>query len=66
MVDLGDALYALMTRTFAQVFSAAPLPRALRAGLSAAATELMHAMSDVGEAATRCRRAMPIRARRRG
>jgi len=53
VVDLGDALYALMTRTFAQVFSAAPLPRALRAGLSAAATELMHAMSDVGEAATR-------------
>src|SRR5579863_741042 len=27
VVDLGDALYALMTRTFAQVFSAAPLPR---------------------------------------
>ncbi len=52
VVDLGDALYALMTRTFAQVFSAAPLPRELRAGLSAAATELMHAMSDVGEAAT--------------
>jgi CDGSH-type Zn-finger protein/uncharacterized Fe-S cluster protein YjdI len=52
VVDLGDALYAVMTRTFAQVFSAAPLPRPLRAGLSAAATELMHAMSDVGEAAT--------------
>jgi CDGSH-type Zn-finger protein/uncharacterized Fe-S cluster protein YjdI len=52
VVDLGDALYALMTRTFAQVFSAAPLPRELRAGLSAAATELMQAMSAVGEAAT--------------
>jgi CDGSH-type Zn-finger protein/uncharacterized Fe-S cluster protein YjdI len=53
IVDLGDALYALMTRTFAQVFSAAPLPHELRAGLSAAATELMRAMSAVGEVATR-------------
>ena len=30
VVDLGNALYALMMRTFAQVFSPAPLPRALR------------------------------------
>lgn len=53
VVDLGNALYALMMRTFAQVFSPAPLPRELRVGLSAAATEIMYAMSFVGEAATR-------------
>jgi CDGSH-type Zn-finger protein/uncharacterized Fe-S cluster protein YjdI len=53
VVDLGNALYALMMRTFAQVFSPAPLPRELRVGLAAAATEVMYAMSFVGEAATR-------------
>jgi CDGSH-type Zn-finger protein/uncharacterized Fe-S cluster protein YjdI len=53
VVDLGNALYAVMMRTFAQVFSPAPLPRELRVGLSAAATEIMYAMSFVGEAATR-------------
>lgn len=53
VVDLGNALYALMMRTFAQVFSPAPLPRELRAGLSAAATEVMSVMSIVGEVATR-------------
>jgi CDGSH-type Zn-finger protein/uncharacterized Fe-S cluster protein YjdI len=53
VVDLGNALYALMMRTFAQVLSPAPLPRELRVGLSAAASELMTAMSGVAEAATR-------------
>ena len=52
-VDLGNALYALMMRTFAQVFSPAPLPRDLRVGFAAAVTEIMYAMSYVGEAATR-------------
>jgi CDGSH-type Zn-finger protein/uncharacterized Fe-S cluster protein YjdI len=52
VVDLGNALYALMMRTFAQVFSPAPLPRPLRVGLAAATTELMYAMSAVGEAVT--------------
>ena len=52
VVDLGNALYALVMRTFAQVFSPAPLPRELRVELSAAATELMYAMSLAGEAAT--------------
>jgi CDGSH-type Zn-finger protein/uncharacterized Fe-S cluster protein YjdI len=53
VVDLGNALYSLMMRTFAQVFSPAPLPRELRAGLSAAATQIMSVMSTIGEAATR-------------
>jgi CDGSH-type Zn-finger protein/uncharacterized Fe-S cluster protein YjdI/HAMP domain-containing protein len=53
VVDLGNALYALMMRTLAQILSPAPLPRELRAGLSAAASELMRAMSDVADAATR-------------
>ena len=53
VVDLGNALYALMMRTFAQVFSPAPLPRELRVGFASAVTEIMYAMSYVGEAATR-------------
>jgi CDGSH-type Zn-finger protein/uncharacterized Fe-S cluster protein YjdI len=53
VVDLGNALYALMMRSFAQVFSPAPLPRDLRVGLATQTTELMYAMSQVGEAATR-------------
>jgi len=53
VVDLGNAVYSLMMRTFAQVFSPAPLPRQLRVGLAAEATELMYAMSFVGEVATR-------------
>jgi CDGSH-type Zn-finger protein/uncharacterized Fe-S cluster protein YjdI len=53
IVDLGNALYALMMRTFAQVLAPAPLPRELRVGLAAAATKIMHAMSLAGEAATR-------------
>ena len=53
LVDLGNALYGLMMRTFAQVFSPAPLPRDLRVGLAASATEIMYAMSHVGDAVTR-------------
>jgi CDGSH-type Zn-finger protein/uncharacterized Fe-S cluster protein YjdI len=53
VVALGNALYGLMMRTFAQVFSPAPLPRDLRVGLAASATEIMYAMSYVGEAVTR-------------
>ncbi len=53
VVDLGNSLYALMMRTFAQVFAPAPLPRDLRVGLALAANELMHAMTVVGEAVTR-------------
>jgi CDGSH-type Zn-finger protein/uncharacterized Fe-S cluster protein YjdI len=53
IVDLGNALYTLMMRTFSQVFSPAPLPRELRVGLAAATTEIMYAMSAVGEAATK-------------
>lgn len=52
-VDLGNAVYALMMRTLSQVFSPAPLPHELRAGLAVGATELMYAMQMVGEAATR-------------
>ena len=52
VVDLGNALYALMMRTFAQVFSPAPLPRELRVGLSVAATEIMSVMGRVGDVAT--------------
>jgi len=43
----------LMMRTLNQVFSPAPLPRELRAGLAVGSTELMYAMQTVGEAATR-------------
>jgi CDGSH-type Zn-finger protein/uncharacterized Fe-S cluster protein YjdI len=53
VVDLGNSLYALMMRTFAQVFAPAPLPRDLRVGLALAANELMRAMTVVGEAVTR-------------
>ncbi|HKT20323.1 MAG TPA: ferritin-like domain-containing protein [Stellaceae bacterium] len=53
VVDLGNALYSLMMRTFAQVFSPAPLPRELRIGLAGAATELMYLVGDIGEASTR-------------
>ena len=53
IVDLGDSLYSLMMRSFAQVFAPAPLPRDLRAGLALAATELMYAMNQVGELVTR-------------
>lgn len=53
VVDLGNALYALMMRTFAQVLAPAPLPRELRAGLAAAANAIMHAVGLVGEVVTR-------------
>jgi CDGSH-type Zn-finger protein/uncharacterized Fe-S cluster protein YjdI len=53
VVDLGNSLYALMMRTFAQVFAPAPLPRELRVGLALAANEIMRAMTLVGEAVTR-------------
>jgi len=53
IVDLGDSLYSLMMRSFAQVFAPAPLPRDLRAGLALAATELMNAMNQVGGLVTR-------------
>jgi CDGSH-type Zn-finger protein/uncharacterized Fe-S cluster protein YjdI len=56
VVDLGNSLYALMMRTFAQVFAPAPLPRDLRVGLALAANDLMYAQNLVGEAVTR----MPI------
>jgi CDGSH-type Zn-finger protein/uncharacterized Fe-S cluster protein YjdI len=53
VVDLGNSLYSLMMRTFAQVFAPAPLPRDLRVGLASVAIELMYAMSQVGKAVTR-------------
>lgn len=52
VVDLGNAIYALTMRCFAQIFAPAPLPRDLRVELSVAATELMYLMRIVGEAAT--------------
>jgi len=51
-VDLGNAIYALMMRVLAQVFSPAPLPNELRAGLAVGSTELMYLLQMVGEAAT--------------
>lgn len=51
-VDLGNAVYALMMRTLAQVFSPAPLPDELRIGLAVGSVELMHALQMIGEAAT--------------
>lgn len=53
IVDLGNAIYALMMRALAQVFSPAPLPRELRAGLAIGSTELMYVLQMVGEAATK-------------
>ena len=53
IVDLGNAVYALMMRTLAQVFSPAPLPAELRVGMAVGSTELMVALQMVGEAATR-------------
>ncbi len=52
IVDLGNAIYALMMRTLAQVFSPAPLPDELRIGLAIGSTELMYALQLVGEAST--------------
>jgi CDGSH-type Zn-finger protein/uncharacterized Fe-S cluster protein YjdI len=53
VVDLGNSLYVLMIRTFAQVFSPTPLPRPLRAGLAQATVELMRALTQIGETVTR-------------
>ena len=58
VVDLGNCLYALMLRTFSQVFAPYPLPNPLRTGFSQAATTVMYAMSTVGEVAT----ALPLKA----
>ena len=52
VVDLGNAIYALTMRVFAQIFAPAPLPRDLRVQFSVAATELMYLMRIVAEAAT--------------
>jgi CDGSH-type Zn-finger protein/uncharacterized Fe-S cluster protein YjdI len=53
VVDLGNAIYALMMRALAQVSSPAPLPAELRTGLAVGSTELMYALQMVGEAATK-------------
>jgi CDGSH-type Zn-finger protein/uncharacterized Fe-S cluster protein YjdI len=53
VVDLGNAIYALMMRALAQVSSPAPLPAELRSGLAVGSTELMYALQMVGEAATK-------------
>ena len=51
VVDVGDALYVLMMRTLAQVFSPSPLPRALRQGLANASAQLMVAAGTAAELA---------------
>jgi CDGSH-type Zn-finger protein/uncharacterized Fe-S cluster protein YjdI len=61
-VDLGNAIYGLTMRVFAQIFAPAPLPRDLRVELSVAATELMYLMRTVAEAAT----LLPLDERRPG
>lgn len=53
VVDLGNALYALMIRALWQVFAPAPLPRELRRALAAATTELMATLARVADVATR-------------
>lgn len=53
VVDLGNATYALMTHTLAQVGAPVPLPTGLRQGLAAASCELMKATTVLGEAAAR-------------
>jgi uncharacterized Fe-S cluster protein YjdI len=52
LVDLGDSVYTLMLRTFAQVFAPVPLGRHRRADLSAVATDLMYAVTRIAETAT--------------
>jgi CDGSH-type Zn-finger protein/uncharacterized Fe-S cluster protein YjdI len=51
VVDVGDALYVLMMRALAQVFSSCPLPKGLRQGLANASAEIMVAASGVAELA---------------
>jgi CDGSH-type Zn-finger protein/uncharacterized Fe-S cluster protein YjdI len=53
VVDLGNALYALMTQTLAQICSPVPLPAGLRQGLSATSIELMKLTGVLGETAAR-------------
>ena len=62
VVDLGNAVYALMIRTLSQVLAPAPLPTDLRGALAAAATTLMAVMGRVAEMATR----LPVDAVRAG
>jgi CDGSH-type Zn-finger protein/uncharacterized Fe-S cluster protein YjdI len=53
VLDLGNAIYALMIRTLAQVFAPAPLPRELRCGMGDAASALMSMAARVADVATR-------------
>lgn len=53
VVDLANAIYALMVRTLSQVFAPAPLPAELRTTLASAGTTLMATMGRVADVATR-------------
>ncbi|MBK7794587.1 MAG: CDGSH iron-sulfur domain-containing protein [Betaproteobacteria bacterium] len=53
VVDLGNAIYALMIRALSQVLAPAPLPPELRRELAEATTTLMSAMGRVADLATR-------------
>ena len=52
VVDLGNCLYTLMLRTFAQVYAPSALPQPMRTGLAQAATSMMYALTTVGDAAS--------------
>ena len=52
VVDLGNCLYTLMLRSFAQLFAPNPLPQMMRTELAQAATSLMYSLSSVGDVAT--------------
>jgi CDGSH-type Zn-finger protein/uncharacterized Fe-S cluster protein YjdI len=62
VVDLGNAVYALMIRALSQVLAPAPLPADLRVALAAASTTLMAVMGRIAEIATR----LPVDAARSG
>jgi CDGSH-type Zn-finger protein/uncharacterized Fe-S cluster protein YjdI len=53
VVDLGNAIYALMLQTMAQICAPAPLPIGLRQGLADVSIELMKLTTVLGEAAAR-------------
>jgi CDGSH-type Zn-finger protein/uncharacterized Fe-S cluster protein YjdI len=53
VVDLGNAIYALMIRTLSQVLAPAPLPSELRVELAGTTTAMMSVMERVADAATR-------------
>jgi hypothetical protein len=53
VVDLGNAVYALMIRALSQVLAPAPLPADLRVALAVASTTLMAVMGRIAEIATR-------------